>query len=374
MRILQISSAKNFGGGEKHLVDLCRALHLKGHEVFVALRKENEFEERLEFLPVENRLHVSLRNALDVLSARKIARFLRENKIDIVHAHLARDYPPASMAVRLYPDSKLIITRHVLFPMKGLHKLVLKNVSKAIAVSSAVESNLEKTFPKEKIIRVPNGVDMKKWADIDNEKLSAEYRFENDIPFDSVVIGAIGELKKLKGHEDFVDAAVQIAPKFPDVYFLVAGQDNSPEESFKQALTTMVREAGLEEKFRFIDWVEDVVPLLSATDIFVSPSHSESFGLAILEAMASGTAIVSTATAGAKELVNDGDIRVLSPIQDPVKLAENICGLLENDMLRANLGERNQHLAKENFSLEKMIEETESIYKDVLDYQQFQTL
>jgi len=369
MRILQISSAINFGGGEKHFVDLCHGFHKKEHEVFVALRKENEFEDRLEFLPAENRLHVSLRNALDVLSARKIAKFLREKEIDIVHAHLARDYPPASMAVRLYPSSKLIITRHVLFPMKSLHKLVLRNVSKAIAVSSAVESNLEKTFPKEDVVKIPNGVDTKKWAGIDKEKLSAEFRFENDIPKKARVISTIGELIKLKGQESFVSAAAQISEKFPNAYFIVVGKDYSPEEKFRQALTTLVREANLEKKFCFIDWVEDLVPLLSATEIFVSPSYSESFGLAILEAMASGTAVVSTATAGAKELINDGDIRVLSPIKNPVKLAENICGLLENDMLRENLGEQNQLRANDNFSVEKMIETTESIYKEALDHQ-----
>lgn len=365
MRILQISSAKHFGGGEKHLVDLSRGLHQKGHEVFVALRKENGFDEKLDFLGSENRLHVSLRNALDVLSAHKIAKFLRKHEIDIVHAHLARDYPPASMAVRLFPESKLIITRHVLFPMKGLHKLVLKNVSRAIAVSKAVERNLKNTFPEEKIVHIPNGIETEKWDYKDKEKLSQEFRFENNIPFDAKLICTIGELKKLKGQKDFISAAAEVAKIFPDTYFLIAGEDNSADSAFEQSLKKKVEELGLDKRFLFLEWTEDMTPLLSSMDVFVSPSHSESFGLAILEAMAAKTAVVATETAGAKELLDHTDIKVLSPIKDPSKLAENICGLLENDMLRENLGESNQKRAREDFSLEEMIEKTESLYQAV---------
>ena len=162
MRILQISSAKSYHKSGKPFVELCRGLNERGHEVFVALGKESDFGEKFDFLPASNLSKVSLRNSLDVLSARKIAGFLRENKIDLVHAHLARDYPPVSLAVRLYPKSKLIITRHILPPLKMLHKIVLKNVSKVIAVSSAVEANLKKTFPPEKIGCIPYGIELKK--------------------------------------------------------------------------------------------------------------------------------------------------------------------------------------------------------------------
>ncbi|MCA1608054.1 MAG: hypothetical protein LC730_01150, partial [Acidobacteria bacterium] len=69
MRILHVSSARHFGGGERHLVDLTRGLHRRGHEVFVALRPTNEWQTRLSFLPPENIFHVSIRNSFGVLSA-----------------------------------------------------------------------------------------------------------------------------------------------------------------------------------------------------------------------------------------------------------------------------------------------------------------
>ena len=101
MRILHISSARTFGGGERHFVDLTRELAARGHDVFAALRPTNEWQERLGFIPGERILYVSIRNSFGMFSARQIARFVRENQIEIVHAHLARDYLPASLAAAL---------------------------------------------------------------------------------------------------------------------------------------------------------------------------------------------------------------------------------------------------------------------------------
>ena len=366
MRILQISSAKNYGGGEKHLVDLCRGLKEKKHEVFAALRKENEFEKHLDFLPPENRIHVPLRNSVDVLSAKTIAKFIRENKIEIVHAHLARDYPLASLAARLRPGSKLIFSRHVLFPMKNFHKLVLGNVSKVIAVSSAVEKHLEKVFPKRKIVCVPNGIEIGKWADNDHSELSRKFRFEHNIPFDAPLIGTVGELTKLKGQKDFVIAANEISKNISGTYFVVVGRDNSSDQNYKRNLKRLVEALDLKKQFIFIDWVEETAPLLSALDLFVSSSYSESFGLAILEAMASGTAVIATETAGARELLVSGNTGVLTPIKDAVEIAKSACELLEDNQIRENLRKNGQRFAKKNFNLLKMVDRTEKVYIDAM--------
>ena len=106
MRILHISSSRTFGGGERHVADLTRGLADRGHEVFVALRPTNEWQHRLNFLSPENIMHVSIRNSFGVLSSMRIADFVRQNKIDIVHAHVARDYIPASIAASMHNASR----------------------------------------------------------------------------------------------------------------------------------------------------------------------------------------------------------------------------------------------------------------------------
>ena len=364
MRILQISSARTFGGGERHFVDLARGLHERGHEVFVALRPSNEWQERLDFLPPENILHVSLRNALGVLSAQKIGEFVRRNNIEIVHAHAARDYIPASVACRMAKPAKLIITRHVLFPMKSFHKFALTNLSKAIAVSDAVSANLQKIFPKEKIVSINNGIDVQ--IKEDYEKMRREFRFMHNIPFDDFLIGTVGELKLLKGQRDFILAANIIAQKFPDARFVIVGKDNSFKKEFRRELKRLVKIFRLESKFLWLDWVEDTAPLFAALDVFVSASHSESFGLAILDAMANGTAIVSTATEGANELL-DANSGKLVPVKDSVSLAETVGEFLSDKKTRQMFGANAQKTAREKFSLEKMISKTEKLYLETLE-------
>lgn len=365
MRILQISSARSFGGGEKHLLDLCRGLVNRGHEIFVALRPTNQWQEKFDFLPAENFLHVSIRNSFGVFSAQKIAEFAREKNIEILHAHVGRDYLPASIACRIAKTPKLVLTRHVLFPMKAFQRFALQNVARAIAVSEAAEINLEQIFPLEKIVVVPNGIEIEKWSNAQHENLRREFRLAHNISPDALLIGTIGELKLLKGQRDFVLAAKIIAEKHAAAHFVVVGRDNSFKQSFRSELKRLVKVFNLENRFLWLDWVEETAPLLHALDVFVSASHSESFGLAILEAMASGAAIVAAAAEGAKEILHDGETGLIVPIQAPLALAEAVSRFLRDENLRAACGKKAREFAGEKFSLRRMIEETERVYRQL---------
>lgn len=363
MRILHICSARDFGGGERHLVDLCRELQALGHEIFIALRPTNVWESRLDFVPQENFLHVSIRNSFGMFSAKRIGRFINDKQIDIVHAHLGRDYLAASVANRISPRSKLVITRHVLFSMKPFHRLALRNVDAAIAVSSAVKVELTKIFPAEKIHVIHNG--LRFFSDVDRKKLGAEFRTLHGIPSDAKLISTVGELKPLKGQREFVLAANEIVKEFPDCRFVVAGVDNTIDKRFRRELRRLVSVFGLENQFLWLDWLDDLTPLHSATDLFISPSHSESFGLALLEAMANGTPVLSTATDGARELIEDEALLV--PVGDALGISERAKLLLSDKTRLAEVGRSLSHSATTRFSLERMVTSTERLYSKLVE-------
>lgn len=365
MRILQISSARHFGGGERHFIDLCRGLHERGHEVFAALRPTNRWQQRLDFLPAGNILHVSLRNAFGVLSAQRIAEFASGNKIEIIHAHAARDYIPASVACRISRRSKFVLTRHVLFPMKPFHRFALTNLAKAIAVSKAVETNLRQIFPREKIVTVPNGIRVENWTEVDSVKLREAFRFMHEIPFDAFLIGTLGELIELKGQREFILAANEIGKKFPEAFFVVVGKDNSIKQDFRRELKRLINVLDLEKRFLFLDWVEDTAQFFHALDVFVSPSRTESFGLAILEAMASARAIVATETEGARELLQNEFSGKLTKIKEPLQLADAVEEYLSDENLRQAYGANAQAAAQEKFNLSRMIDEIEKVYESI---------
>ena len=364
MRILHVSSARVYGGGERHLVDLTRELAARGHEIFVALRPTNLWQNRLDFLPPENIFHVSIRNSFGVLSAMKVADFIRDNGIQIVHAHVARDYIPTSIACLAAKPAKFVLTRHVVLPLKPFNRFALKNLSKAIGVSDAVAYEIKKVFPASRVRVIENGIDLDNFDASDAGEAGREFRRLHDVPLDVPLVGTLGELKELKGQRDFVLAAAEVVKQVPDCQFVVVGLDNMAGQPFRRELKRLAGVLGLADRFLWLDWLEDTTPFFGAIDLFVSPSHSESFGLAILEAMARGKAVAATDTAGAATLL--GDDSRLSPIEDPVALAEKIVELLEDDKAREQMGAELKKRAAEKFSLKRMVDATEKLYTDVV--------
>ena len=359
MKVLHISSARNYSGTERHIVDLCRSLQQRGHDVFVALRPTSDWQHRLDFLPKENIFHVSIRHSFGVLSGMKIAEFARDNEIDIIHAHVARDYIPGNIASLAAKPAKFVLTRHMLSPLKPFNKFALKNLSRAIGVSEFVGQELKMVFPSHKVTVIKNGLDLENLRD--RETLRREFREFHDIGEDAPLVGTLGELREPKGQRDFVLAAAEVIKQFPDCWFVVTGLDHTIDKSFRRELRRLANVLGVGERILWLDWLDDTAPFYAAIDVFVSPSHAESFGLSILEAMIRGTPVVSTATRGARELL--GSTTDLVPVRDPVKLADAICNVLNEN--RDAIGEELRRRASEKFSLERMLDETEQLYAEI---------
>jgi len=366
VRILQLSSADTFGGGEKHFVDLCSGLSSRGHDIFAVLRKGSDWEKRLDFLGKDTLYRLPLRNSIDVLSAVRLSKILRTEKIEILHAHIGRDYTVASLAVRMSPGTRLILTRHVLFAMKNAHKLALRNVDRVIAVSEATKVQLQKLFPVEKIAVIPHGFEIHERSEQYTGELRKEFRFEHNIPYDVPLVAIVGELSSFKGQKEFILAAELIGKELPEVRFLCCGKDNSYSGSYRRELKRLVKVLGLEERFIWLDWVEDMAPVYASIDILVSASRTESFGLAISEAMASGRAVVATRSEGAAELITDRSNGRLVAIDAPVEISETVCELLNDPKTMKLLGNNARKFAVEQFGLERMLDQIESLYGETL--------
>ena len=360
MRILHVSSARNYTGTERHVVDLCRSLAARGHEVFVALRPTSDWRHRLSFIPKENVLQVSIRNSFGILSAMKIADFVREKEIEIVHAHVARDYIPASIACLATSRARFVLTRHMLSPLKPFNKYALKNLAKAIGVSEFVGSELRMVFPERKVVVIPNGLDLDSLRD--RSTLRDQFRSFHVIDPNVPLVGTLGEMREAKGQRDFLLAAAEIVKRIPDCQFVITGLDHTLDNSFRRELRRLAKVLGLEDRIIWLDWLDDTAPFYAAIDVFVSPSHAESFGLAILEAMIRGTPVVATDTEGARELLSAD--APLVPVRDPVALADAICNLLADEK-QDETGERLRRRAAEKFSLTRMLDETERIYAEI---------
>ena len=371
LRILQICSARDFGGGERHVVDLCRALSQRGHEVHLAHRPGAAIVAHVADVPAV-RLHaLALRGAVDVLSAHKLARLAHEKGANIVHAHLARDYTLAKLAAHWTPKARLVLTRHVMFPLKALHRLTLGRADAVLAVSAAVQRQLlaQNLAAPNKISVIHNGLDTAHFAPQDRATARAVWRARlgwdaNDDNAARLWVGFLGTLGLLKGARDLLDAAALVAQKCPDVAFLIAGPGR---ESERTTLLQVIESQGLANQIKLIGPVAETASFYAALDIFVSASHSEAFGLTLTEAMACGIPVIATSTDGAREIVRHGVTGRLVPIAQPEYLASSLLELLNDADTRQIYARQARADALNRFSLTQMVDRTENLYQQITE-------
>ena len=122
----------------------------------------------------------------------------------------------------------------------------------------------------------------------------------------------------------------------------------------------------IEKRVIFVPSVEDNVKALSAVDVFVMPSLQEGLGLSLMEAMACGIPVVGSDVGGIRNLIRDGDNGRLVKPKDVDGLAKAITDLLEDASYADSLGRRGRDFIHSNFSIEKMTEGTERVYKIVI--------
>jgi glycosyltransferase involved in cell wall biosynthesis len=314
----------------------------------------------LNSLSLENISDVRMRNSVDLPAALRLAGLVREQRIDIVHAHVARDYILAALASRLSHRTPFVLTRHVLFPLKRLHRATLSGAARVIAVSNAVKESLErqKIFDPDRLVTIHNGVDMGLFS---GSRSSSGSDLAKPLR-----VGMIGHIASIKGQEDFVRAAADVTSKRGDVRFIIIGEDKSRDNGNRRALERLISELGLSDRIELAGWQDDVARVLSTLDIMVSPSRSEPFGLVILEAMAAGVPVIATASEGAVEIIEDGSTGRLVPIGEPKRLASEIGQLLDQPDERRRLAENARRAVETRFSIAKMADAVEAEYLRIL--------
>lgn len=356
MKILHLTSSRFIGGGERHVSDLARALSERGHDVFVGVMPNAAIRAELGFLAPERIVEFRLRNSADVRGALDIAKFARKNGIDLIHAHVARDYPVAAVAARV-SRIPFVVTRHVLFPMNRLHRILLRNVRAVIAPSAAVSESLrrQRIFPEEKIVTIRHGLD------------ASNYVARTVIEKEEFVVGSIGNLDPVKGFDVLVRAAAIVFKNISNVRFEIVGADRSSDGRNRRELIGLINNLNLNDRVALTGWSEDTRETLAGFDIFVSASRSESFGYAIAEAMLSGVPVIATETEGAKEIFGGSRVGVLVPVDSPDDLAKAIIELLNDRAKRDAYSRAGRGHVERNFSTERMIEETDALYRRVLE-------
>jgi glycosyltransferase involved in cell wall biosynthesis len=179
-----------------------------------------------------------------------------------------------------------------------------------------------------------------------------------------------GHIAPIKGQADFLRAAAILNAHRSDIGFVIAGDDKSRTGENRAEIEKLIARLGLGSRVVLTGWLNDMSAFLSSLDLFVSPSRSEPFGLAIVEAMAMGVPVISSRSEGALEIIQDGFNGRLVPIGDEEALAKTIEEFVTNEEEQLRLSENARATARTEFSLERMVAATEDLYWNVVSERQ----
>lgn len=299
-----------------------------------------------------------------------LRRFLLAWRADLVHCHL----PLAGVAGRLagrWAGVPVIYTEHNLQERyhpwtRRANRWTWSLQRRVLAVSQEVADSIGRGVGRRgaqvPVAVVTNGVDVEAFAP--DPAAAADARQRWGIAPNAPVVGQVAVFRRQKRLDLWLEAAVEIRRRHPDVRFLLVGDGPLRAEIERLAddldLTAALVLPGLQE---------EVAPLLAAMDVFLLSSDFEGLPLSVLEAMAAYRPVVATAVGGVPETLDPGDeppTGLLVPPGNGRALAEAVCRLLSDPAHRGELGRRAHSRVARRFSLARMTAELEAIYRQVL--------
>jgi glycosyltransferase involved in cell wall biosynthesis len=196
---------------------------------------------------------------------------------------------------------------------------------------------------------------------LEREREGKQIRQELGLGPEDFIVGNVGRLALQKGQRHLVAAMPFLLERVPRAHAVIAGGGD-----LEAYLRDLALEVGVAERVHVLGPRKDVPALMHAMDVFAMPSIWEGFGLVLLEAMAAGRPVVASRVATIPEVVVDGQTGLLVPAGDPLALAEAIARLAADPALARQLGEAGRDRLRRHFSIDKMVGDTELLYREVL--------
>ena len=338
IRLMNVVPTLLCGGTETQFMTLARSLDDRFDVRFACLRRWGPFVDELSErgIPLDEYPVTTFRSVTALRQQARFARDVRRQEIDIVHTYSFYGnvfaVPPGRLAAPVVVAS--VRDRGLyLSPMQlRVQRYVCRLADRVLVNAEAVKQWLVSDgFPAARITVIPNGVDLRRFSTTQNP---AELRRSLGLPEHAPLVAVVSRLHRLKGIEDFLDAARTVAAKHPSVYFLVVGQPSPVDNhAYLEELMARAQQLGIGERVIFTGLRSDVPALLSAVNVSVMPSLNEALSNVLLESMAAGAPVVATDVGGTTEALRDGANGLLIPPSNPAAMAAAIDRLLTNTPL-----------------------------------------
>ncbi len=363
-KVLYISYSLDIGGLEVFLLELSKGLdRRKFSPVVCSLSPGGEL--RTEFARHDIPVHdVPKKSGVDLSVAWRLARLCRANGIRIIHTHNYSTWLYGVLSRLFGSGVRVVHTEHSCVDKTKYRRLLAERAlsygtNSLVAVSEAVGGFLRdrvKVGCRDFAV-IPNGVDLNHFqrpVDILKKRRSL------NIPPGHSVIGIVARLAPVKNHKMLLSAFAVVAQKSSDTTLMIVGDGElrAELEGFSKGL-------GISNVL-FLGARRDIAELLRVMDVFVLCSKSEGHPVTLLEAMASGRAVVATSVGGVKEVVRHGQNGLLVEPEDVKGLAGAIASIIEAPEFAHFLGSNAMKDVVEKYSAKAMIKRYEEVYSRIL--------
>ncbi len=322
---------------------------------------KNAIEKNLKVVPLKFNKGISPAAVLKVLN------LLKNNNYAFIHTQASGDLWALSPAVALFKkEIPLFLTKQVgSFIVKKdlLHRFVYSKVTVAFAISEVIRVNLLETTPltEEKIFILHNGVDTKKFNPVNysGKELREIYRVKEN----ELLVGMAARFTPGKGYEELLKAAEILEKKHPNVKYLLVGEASRGEEDYFNFIKKTAGSSNVADKIIFAGYLENMPEAFAAMDIFAFPSHSEAFGIALVEAMSMALPSVCSRADGILDICLENETGLFFEPKNETDLAKKLEILIKDETLRKKLSANARKRAVENFEIEILTKRVIEIYK-----------
>lgn len=359
MRILEIFSNYALNGAGMHALQLSRELGALGHEVTFLTQTDSWASK--QSLPSNVRSWVSSLNIYSPWEVARIIRRVREEKFDIVHSHNTRASNLGAI-LGMVTSAKSVATAH--HQNWQLHWRMHHHV---IAVTEmGRRAHIERSGVKpERSSVVHCFVDAPKFAAVTSAEGKA-FRQANGLPLDAPVIGIVGHVEPRKGQKYLIPALPAVLKKFPTAKLAIIGTNT---REYGKQVKEQAAQLGVTDAIVWIESQKEMGPVYRALDVLVLASLDEQLPLVILEAMASGLPIVSTAVGGIPEVLHDRENGLLVPAMDVPKMEQAILAMLSSAELRKELAAQAATRISEQFAPAVQAQRVVNVFDSLLSSQ-----
>jgi N-acetyl-alpha-D-glucosaminyl L-malate synthase BshA len=366
------------GGSGIVATELAKSLAVRGHDVHVLSAdtpfRFGAYQPGLTFHRVLTPAYPLFRETQYVLAlATRVVQVSREFNLDIVHAHYAVPHATAAYLAKQILLSgaaarvpQVITTLHGTdITLVGSDRSYAETVAFSIdqsdgvtAVSESLRADTYRTLPvRNEIAVIPNFLDCDAYRRMDDPGLRARYC----PPGCEKLVIHLSNFRPVKRVTAVVEIFAKIAARVPSRLLLVG---DGPDLA---AALERARELGISRQVESLGEQEQVMPLLSISDLFLLPSLQESFGLAALEAMACGVPVVASRVGGLHEVIEHGESGFLHPLEDLQAMAESGIALLTDAALHARVAAAGRLTVSERYCRDRVVPQYEAFYSRVID-------